>query len=206
MSKIKLNKTRRDFERLLYRLGYRDRSPINLEKKKEATKIAKECFPKSILYIEFYVFHYQNKKSFVYEQYLKDEKILSKKQILEKYKYLLNKINFSSGRIGEIGWRIVWDRDPSMLTKNQHKKILYRIIREFKLMRETKMYFSKPYPHEILVSNPWGNQDYNPMDAKDDLDIARKRSLVNSKFGFGELNKYGYEYAIFDESLYLNPI
>lgn len=206
MSTIKVSKTRKEFEALLYKLGYRDRSPISSKKKRESTKIAKECFPKSITYIEFFVFHYSNKKSFVYEEYLKDVKNLSKKDIIKKYKYLLKKINYGSGRISEIGWQIMWDRHPSLLTPNQHKKILYRVIREFKNIRETKNYFSKPDSYQILVSKPWANQLYNLPGTKDKFDLARKRSLVNSKFGFGELDEYGCEYAIFDETLYLNPI
>ena len=100
----------------------------------------------------------------------------------------------------------MWDRNPQLLTPNQHKKILYRIIREFKNVRETKSYFSKVDPYQILVSKPWGNQLYNSLDTKDNFNLTRKRSLVNSKFGFGELDEYGYEYAMFDDTLYLNPI
>ncbi len=142
MSKIYPPKVRKNFERLIIKLGYKDRSPICLKTKRESTKIAKECFPISINHIEFFVIHYSNKKSYVYEQYLIDRKILSKKDITKKYKYLLDKIKFGKGKISEIGWQIMWDRDPSILTKNQHKKILYRIIREFKSMRETKKYFT----------------------------------------------------------------
>lgn len=206
MSIIKAPRARKEFEALLYKLGYRDRSSASLKPKRESTKIAKECFPKSITYIEFFVVHYPNKKSYLYEEYLKDKKILSKNQIIKKYRYLLKKINYGSGRISEIGWLIMWDRNPQLLTRNQHKKILYRIIREFKNVRETKSYFSKVDPYQILVSKPWGNQLYNPLDTKDDFNLTRKRSLINSKFGFGELDEYGCEYAIFDETLYLNPI
>jgi hypothetical protein len=205
MSKIYPPKARIEFERMINKLGYRDRSPIILETKRESTKVAKECFPISINYIEFYVIHYKNKKSFVYQQYLTDKKFLSKKDLFRKYRYLLKKIRFSDGKISEIGWRIMWDRDPSVLTKNQHKKILYRIIREFKDMRISKSYFTTVYPNQILVSNPWANQLYN-LNLENDFNIARKRSLVNSKFGFGDLDEYGYEYAMFDETLYLNPI
>jgi hypothetical protein len=206
MSKIYPPKVRRDFERLIIKLGYKDRSPICLKTNRETTKIAKECFPISISYIEFFAIHYTNKKSYVYEQYLIDRKILSKKDITKKYKYLLNKIKFSKGRISEIGWQIMWDRHPSMLTKNQHKKILYRIIRELKDMRDNRKYFTIAYPNQVLVSKPWGNQLYNPIDSEDDFDLVRKRSLMNSKFGFGNLDEYGHEYAIFDDTLYLNPI
>jgi len=206
MTQIKLPKVRREFESLIYRLGYRDRSPAMLKPKREYTKIAKECFPKSINYIEFFVIHYPNKKSYLYEEYLKDKKNLSKNQLINKYKYLLKKINYGSGRISEIGWQIIWDRHPQLLTANQHKKILYRVIREFKTIRRTKSYFSKVDPYQILVSKPWGNQLYNSLDTKDDFDLTRKRSLVNSKFGFGKLDEYGCEYAMFDETLYLNPI
>lgn len=208
MSKIKFPRIRKEFDYLIHQLGYRDRSPIILKLKKESTKIAKECFPKSISYIEFFVIHYYNKKSYLYEEYLKDIKKLNQKEILKKYKYLLKKINYnhSSGRISEIGWRIMWDRNPKLLTPNQHKKILYRVIKEFKNIRESKNYFTNPDIYQILVSKPWGNQLYNSTDTKDNFNIARKRSLVNSKFGFGELDEYGCEYAIFDETLYLNPI
>lgn len=206
MSIIKASETRRKFERLLYKLGYRDRSPIDLKKKRESTKVAKECFPKSILYIEFFSFTYSNKKSYIYEQYQKDIKNLSNQEIIKKYKFTLNKIKFPSGRISEICWQIMWDRDPSMLTKNQHKQILYRIIREFKSIRETKKYYTEVIPNQILVSKPWGNQLYYSLGTQDNIDLVRKRSLVNSKFGFGELDEYGCEYAIFDDTLYLNPI
>jgi len=206
MSIIKVSKTRKEFEVLLYKLGYRDRSSSSLKPKRESTKIAKECFPNSINYIEFFVIHYPNKKSYLYEEFLKDKKNLSQNELVKKYKYILKKINFGSGRISEIGWRIMWDRNPQLLTPNQHKKILYRIIREFKNVRETKSYFSKVDPYQILVSKPWGNQLYTSLDTKDNFNLTRKRSLVNSKFGFGELDEYGCEYAIFDETLYLNPI
>jgi len=206
MSKIHPPKARIEFEKLIIKLGYKDRSPICLKTKRETTKIAKECFPISINYIEFFVVHYTNKKSYAYKQYLIDRKTLTKKDIIKKYRYLLNKINFSKGRISEIGWQIMWDRHPSMLTKNQHKKILYRIIREFKTIRKTKNYFTKADPQQILVSKPWGNQLYNSTNHKDDSNLVRKRSLMNSKFGFGNLDEYGYEYAIFDDDLYLNPI
>jgi hypothetical protein len=95
MSKIHPPKIRKDFERLIIELGYRDRSPICLKTNRESTKIAKECFPISINYIEFFAIHYANKKSYTYEQYLIDRKILSKKDIIKKYKYLLDKINYN---------------------------------------------------------------------------------------------------------------
>jgi hypothetical protein len=205
MIKVKPTQTRIDFERFLYKLGYRDRSPVSLERKRKSTKIARECFPISINYIEFFIFNYKNKKSFIYEKYLIDKYTLSKKDLFKKYSYLLKKIQFDKNHIGEIGWKIMWDRNPSILTKNQHKKILYRVIKEFKNIRKTKNYFTRVYPYQILVSNPWGNQLYN-LNSNDDFNIARKRSKVNSKFGFGELDEYGYEYAMFDEDLYLNPI
>jgi hypothetical protein len=206
MTKVGLPKMRKEFESLIYQLGYRNRYPISLKQRRESTKIAKECFPKSINYIEFFVIHYHNKKSYLYEEYLKDRKKLSKYDLIKKYKYLLKKINYGSGRISEIGWQIMWDRNPQLLTPNQHKKILYRVIREFKFMRESKKYFTKADPYQILISKPWGNQLYNSLDTKDNFDLTRKRSLVNSKFGFGELDEYGCEYAMFDETLYLNPI
>jgi hypothetical protein len=206
MSKIYPPKARKDFEILIIQLGYRDRSPICLKTKREATKIAKECFPISINYIEFFSIHYANKKSFVYQQYIIDRKFLSKKDLFKKYKYLLKKIRFSKNKISEVGWKIMWDRHPSMLTKIQHKKILYRIIRELKSMRNNKNYFTTAYPQQILVSKPCGDQLYNSINSEDNFDLVRKRSIMNSKFGFGKLDEYGYEYAMFDGNLYLNPI
>lgn len=206
MGIIKCSKKRCQFERLIRNLGHIDRSPINLKRIEESTKIAKECFPISINYIEFFVIHYKNKKSYLYEQYLIDNQKLSKKDIIKKYKYLVKKINFSQGKISEIGWRIMWNESPMLLSKIQQKKLLYRIIREFKNIRKNKKYFTTAYAHQILVSKPCGNQYYNPIDSEDDFNIMRRRSLLNSKFGFGQLDEYGYEYAIFDTNLYLNPI
>ena len=96
--------------------------------------------------------------------------------------------------------------DPQVISNVFEEEYFSYLIDTFKNIRETKSYFSKVDPYQILVSKPWGNQLYTSLDTKDNFNLTRKRSLVNSKFGFGELDEYGYEYAMFDDTLYLNPI
>ena len=86
MKVIKAPRARIKFERLLRKIGYRKREPYNSYSKKFTHKILEDCYP-DIIDINVYSIRYTNKKSFLYQEFLKD-KHLSNSELYRKYKYL----------------------------------------------------------------------------------------------------------------------
>lgn len=203
MSIIKAPKQRIRFERMLGKLGYRNREVANTYFKKINHQILKDCYPK-YLNINLFLIRYLNKKCFLYQEFLKDQN-LSDRDLYKKYKYLAKKIRLNEkNRIAEIGWEIFYHKTPELLSEKDRKIILLRVTKELKEFYLNKNYPRMMNPGHILISKPCaqkvhtGNEEF--------IDLIQKRSSLNSKFGFGNIDEYNYEIGIFDLNLKLNPI
>ena len=144
----------------------------------------------------------RNKISFLYQEF---EKFEDDQRIV----YLASKLNLNTeGRIGKIDWKINYKLDPRSLTIEQTTEILFYFIKSvdhhlsiFKNLKETELF--KPKQNDIIVGTPWDGSLIVPMHHPEN---ARRRSVLNKKFGFGEVDQYNYQYTMFDENLNLQPI
>jgi hypothetical protein len=205
MSIIKAPKRRIKFERMLRSFGYRNRETANTYFKKINHQMLKDCYPE-FLDINLVLTRYLNKKSFLYQEFLKDTH-LSNKELYKKYNYLSKKIRFKEkNRIAELGWELIFYKDPSTLSDNDRRKILFRVIKELVSFYRNKNYprSMNPNPGHILISKPWDQKLHMGMTKFPEL--IPKRSSLNSRCGFGNLDQYNYEIGIFDLQLKLNPI
>jgi hypothetical protein len=205
MSIIKAPKQRIKFEKMLRRFGYRNREVANTYFKKLTHQMLKDCYPE-FLVINLFLIRYLNKKSFLYQEFLKDSN-LSKEELYKKYKYLTKKIRFKEkNRISELGWELLFHRDPNILSDKERTKILFHVMKELKSFYHNKNYPRPMNPGHILISKPWDNQLHKIKFEKGSEKIIYKRSSLNSRCGFGNLDEYNYEIGIFDLELKLHPI
>lgn len=205
MSIVKAPKHRIKFERMLRKLGYRNRETANTYTKKINHHILKDCYPK-YLNINLFIVRYLNKKSFLYQEFLID-KNLSNKELYKKYKYLTKKIRFKEkNRIGEIGWEILYHKSPDLLSEKDRKIILLRVMKELNSIHLEKNYppSMRANPGHILVSKPCAQRVHTGQ--QEFISLIVKRSSLNSRCGFGNLDEYAYEIGMFDLNLKLNPI
>jgi hypothetical protein len=115
------------------------------------------------------------------------------------------KIRFKEkNRVAELGWELVFYKDPGILSDNDRKKILFRVIKELVSVYRNKNYPRPMNPGHILISKPWDQKLHTGVNKFPEL--IRKRSSINSRCGFGNLDQYNYEIGIFDLQLKLNPI
>lgn len=140
----------------------------------------------------------------------------SKKEFLESINELEIKNHLSTkiypeekGSIGEIGWRVIFKINQRKLSFETNRQILYLFLKQVpKYFNDFKFGLLIDYPGikpkegDILISIPFNGM----MMPTNSPNLYKKRAHMNTKFGFGNLDKYGYQYAKFDKELNLNPI
>jgi hypothetical protein len=149
--------------------------------------------------IEIFSNYYENKEEF-----------LESVDDLERRNYLLTKIYpEEKGRIGEIGWRVIFKINQRKLSFETNRQILYLFLKQVpKFYNDFKSGTLIDFPGlkakegDILISIPF-NGMLMPTNVPN---LYKKRAHMNTKFGFGDLDQYGYQYAKFDKELNLNPI
>lgn len=203
MSIIKASKQRIRFERMLRRLGYRNREVANTYFKKINHQISKDCYPK-YLNINLFLIRYLNKKCFLYQEFLKDQN-LSDQDLYKKYKYLAKRIRLNEkNRIAEVGWEIYYHKPAELLSEKNRKIILLKVAKELKSFYLNRNYPRMLNPGHILISKPCAQKVHTG--SQEFINLIQKRSSLNSKFGFGNIDEYGYEVGIIDLNLKINPI
>jgi hypothetical protein len=139
---------------------------------------------------------FANKISFIYWDY----------EIYNSFKrsqYLIKKLDLNiESRVGKIDWEVNHKTNPSLFTLEQNKKILFSFVKGAKKRMRGDIKNS-PKPNDILVSIPWDGSLFVHINHPEN---ARKRSVLNYKFGFGKIDQYGYQYAKYDKNLNLQPI
>jgi hypothetical protein len=201
--KIKPTTKRIEFERILRTLGYRDRLPVFIDNNKKYQQVNFKC-PSGDMAIYTFIILYETKKSYLYLEFLDN---YENNNLNEKLKILAERINFKEKtRIAEVGWEVKYSKNPSEFSLSERKQVLYHFIKYTYENLKNGMVEIKPNPGDILVAKPYGPKiDLGFTESS--LEIGtRQRSIIASKFGFGNLKEDGFQYAKYDENLIVTPI
>lgn len=165
-----------------------------MKSEKKFIKISNNRFD-SILTIQGFIEFYSTKQDFLDDDY-------KKYQDQNRLDYFKTKIKLEEPtRIGEVGWQILHSRNPKLLTQEDNKHILYSFLNEGpKLFQGLEDLH--PQCGDILFSKPWSGS----LIGIDNSNLSQKRGRMNTRFGFGPMDEYGYQYARYDEFLVLKPI
>lgn len=198
------SKNRIKFERLLYKLGYRDRSPIYPEQSKKNRQINYKCDDGSAMAVYLFLIPYQTKKSYLYLEFLdlKDEP-----DVKEQVKSLAELIRFDEKTmLADVGWEARYTKQPDQYEMNDRKRIIYNLFQQLVEALSEGMCGYEPKPGMILAAKPHGpkiNEGFN----ESSITIGtHQRYLVAKKVGFGPLRSNGFCYARYDENCILRPI
>lgn len=232
---VKTSKKRREFERLLKKLGYKDQSPVflidltdkkyhkKLEKliqklncnhhpnilqngKKLEYEILKEVSGNSYGILYFTIPHC-NKKTYVFKFFLENYNKLNKNQMLRELKILTKNIVYHErSRICEVGWYIINMKALVFLSPDKAKKIYLEVIKKGKKDFIKGDKVLQPKKGDILVSKPVGGKFLGIGNAQTFLLAKNQRAHINTKFGFGPLKEHDSQYARYDEKLIPKPI
>jgi hypothetical protein len=202
---IKISGKRKEFERILKQIGYKDQSPILKVEKLEypvLKELSGNCYE-----IFYFTKAYFNKKTYLYEFFLNNYNKLNKKEIKKELKILCKDIIYKEKtRICEIGWGINNSNMLYFSTKEHLKKIYFGIIKIAKIICKNGNNILIPQKGDILVSKPEGGKILGSSNHERYLIAQKQRSNINKKFGFGDMKGQGSQYARYDEDLILKPI
>ena len=200
---IKPSEKRIKFERLLKELGYKDQSPI-LKKEEKRKKQTNYVFEDGAMAIYVYVKPYFNKKSYLYEEFLDH---YDDSDIKDKIKSLAKIILYKERtRIAEVEWEAVYTKQPTDFTLEQRKKVFFDFMRETKSYLYNGLLDLNPKEGDILAANPRGPKIDKGFTEESLALGAKQRSIVDRKFGFGEVYNDGFQYCRYDKDLFLKPI
>ena len=192
-----------EFERLLKKLGYRDRSPVYPKENKRYQQVNFKC-EDGALAIYTFIILYQTKKSYLYLEF---EDHYNSPQLEEKIKTLAERIYFhEKTRVAEVGYEVKYTKQPNEFSLEERKKIFYNFMKYTYKNLEEGMVKLSPRPGDVLVAKPHGPK-LNDGFTESSLVIGKhQRSLVARRFSFGKLNDDGFQYARYDENTILRPI
>ncbi len=200
---IKPSPKRIEFERLLRQLGYKDRLPVYPKEDKRYQQVNFKCSDGAMAIYTFIIL-YQTKKSYLYLEF-KDH--YNSPNLKEKIQSLAEKIHFQEKtRVAEVGWEVKYTKQPDKFSLEERKQIFYYFMKYTYKNLEEGMVNLSPKPGDILAAKPHGPK-INEGFTESSLVIGKhQRSLVARKFGFGELQEDGFQYARYDENCVLKPI
>lgn len=200
---IKPSSKRLEFEKLLRKLGYKDRSPVYPKENKRYQQVNFNCSDGALAIYTFIIL-YQTKKSYLYLEFLDN---FQSPDLEQRIKNLAERIYFhEKTRLAEVGYEVKYTKQPDEFSLEERKKIFYYFMKYTYKNLEEGMVKLCPKPGDVLAAKPFGpklNEGFN----ESSLVIGRhQRSLVARKFGFGELQEDGFQYARYDENCVLRPI
>lgn len=205
MTIIKISEKRKNFERILKQIGYKDQSPI-LKVKKVEYPVLKELSGDAYE-IFYFTKAYYNKKTYLYEFFLENYNKLSKKELKSELKILTKNILYTERtRICEVGWGINNSNMLYFSTKDHLKKIYFGIIKIGKIIFKNGTDILTPKEGDILVSKPEGGKLLGASNQQRHLTAQNQRGKINKKFGFGDIKEQGSQYARYDKNLIPRPI
>jgi len=197
------DKKRTEFEKLLRKLGYRDRSPIFSQEEKRIKEKQYMCSTGAIM-ISTFIILYKTKKSYLWLEFLDSyeeddlEDIISK--LAERIKYKENT------RLAEVGYEAKYTQQPNQFSLKERKKILLDFMKMTCTHLADGMAELSPRSGDILVAKPHGPK-INEGFTESSLVIGqRQRAMVAKRFGFGNLQDDDFQYARYDENCILRPI
>ncbi|QPX48253.1 hypothetical protein PQC13_gp288 [Synechococcus phage S-SRM01] len=200
---IRPSQKRIEFERLLKELGYKDRLPVYPKENKRYQQVNFKCLDGAMAIYTFIIM-YQTKKSYLYLEFLDHYKSPSLK---ERISTLAENIHFNEKtRLAEVGWEVKYTKQPDEFSLEERKQIFYHFMKYTYKNLEKGMVNLTPRPGDILAAKPYGPK-INEGFTESSLVLGKhQRSLVARKFGFGELQDDGFQYARYDENCVLQPI
>jgi hypothetical protein len=200
---IRPSQKRIEFERLLQELGYKDRLPVYPKEDKRYQQVNFKCSDGAMAIYTFLIM-YQTKKSYLYLEFLDHYKSPTLK---ERISTLAETIRFNEKtRIMEVGWEVKYTKQPDQFSLQERKEVFYHFMKYTYKNLEEGMVNITPRPGDILAAKPHGPK-LNEGFTESSLTIGKhQRSLVTKKFGFGELQDDGFQYARYDENCVLKPI
>lgn len=192
-----------EFERMLKKLGYHDRSPVYPKENKRYQQVNFNC-EDGALAIYTFIILYQTKKSYLYLEF-KDH--YESPTLKERISTLAENINFNEKtRLAEVGWEVKYTKQPEEYSLEERKKIFYYFMKYTHKNLEEGMVKISPRPGMILAAKPHGPKLNKGFNESSLIIGKRQRSIVSKKFGFGDIREDGFQYARYDENCILRPI
>ena len=191
------------FERLLRKLGYRDRSPIFPQEEKRIKEKQYMCSTGAIM-ISTFIILYKTKKSYLWLEFLDNyeednlEDIISK--LAERIKYK------EKTRVAEVGYEAKYTQQPNQFTLKERKKILIDFMKMTYVHLAEGMVELSPKPGDVLVAKPHGPKIDEGFTESSLVIGQRQRAMVAKRLGFGNLQDDDFQYARYDENCILRPI
>lgn len=194
---IKAPKQRCEFEKILRKFGFRDRSPIHDTKLIYVPVLRDIHLPNNVTLSGFYLF-YPNKKSFLYNSYLTYSKFMKNRRLVKSIKILLNEIYYEEkARICEVGWKVELGLNIIHLNSRQKATIYIKVLKFAKKILKSGNEFYQPKENDMLVSTPNGPKG---------LQRLNKRGKLNERIGFGKIKESRNQYGKYNNKLDLIPI
>lgn len=186
---------KKQFKELLSELGIESSQRIYEPSEKIKVQIPTDYDHILFLGVVYNIF--RNKTSFLYQDF-------ESHQDPERIKNIANKLNLTKpGRVSRADWEINHSTNPALFTAEDNRKILFSFMTGIRNVISTGDGKNGPKPNDIVIGLPWDGSLFVPIHHPEN---ARKRSLLNQKFGFGEVDQYNYQYAKYDNNLNLRPI
>lgn len=192
-----------EFERLLKELGYKDRLPVYPKEEKRYQQVNFKCSDGAMAIYTFIIL-YQTKKSYLYLEF---EDHYNSPDLEDRIKVLAERIHFQEKtRVAEVGYEVRYTKQPNEFSLEERKQIFYHFMKYTYKNLEEGMVKISPRSGDILVAKPHGPKINDGFTESSLVIGKRQRSLVARKFGFGELQEDGFQYARYDENCVLRPI
>ena len=197
------DKKRTEFEKLLRKLGYRDRSPIFSQEEKRIKEKQYMCSTGAIM-ISTFIILYKTKKSYLWLEFLDSYEEDDLENIISK---LAERIRYKEKtRLAEVGYEAKYTQQPNQFSLKERKKILLDFMKMTCTHLADGMAELSPRSGDILVAKPHGPK-INEGFTESSLVIGqRQRAMVAKRFGFGNLQDDDFQYARYDENCILRPI
>lgn len=193
------------FNSILNDIGYPDDSEIYSQENKKKNQIIYKC-DSGLMSIYSYVIPYKNKKSYVYLEFLDSQENYDLEKTKFNIKELCDNIIFNQKtKLGEVGWEVTYNKQPSEFTLSERKKVFFSFMKIAK--NNLKGCFDiLPNPGDVLAARPQGPK-INIGFTDESIFLGKKQRIsLGKRFGFGDIKSDGFQYAIYDQNLSLNPL
>ena len=209
-------KAREIYSNLLKNLGHEDNTEMQFPVTYNKTKMY--YFESGCAKVNYYLTNFYNKKSYIYPIFLDTFHC----QIRYPNKNhpqagatmkMLDIVNFAERRnIAEVGWEIVFDKQPMYFTMMERLRLLVKLKAETERLvksaqKKTEMFGDfRPVAGDMLMEKPFGpKMDLGFSEQSIKLG-SKQREKIAKKYGFGDIKEDGCQYGRYDENMILHPV